>query len=120
MFEERFALKPQETFAASAAVFVMVCIVSAPALATNISRVPCPKATEVALHDPIDALVAEVVSHNTSVSSENDDVVIAKIEIASSSSLLAPRAEAAIREAFRDRDVVRSANGGQGTSQKLR
>ncbi len=115
MFEGRFTLKPQEIFAASAAVFVMACMVSTPALAANISRIPCVKAIEATLQDPIHVLVAEAVGHDISVSSENSDAAIVKIEIASSSSVLAPRAEAAIREAFRDRADERSAEPKQAT-----
>ena len=88
MFGRRYKTNQRNTFAAGAAVFVIAGICTAPALAATSSQIDCPEeATKATLDVPARLLTTDLVS-------------LDEIEIAPSSSLLAPRASAAIRNAF--------------------
>ncbi len=100
MFDRRSKPYQQNTFAAGAALLVMAGFFAAPALAATSAQIPCPDATEATLDVPVHVLVAEFVNQNVPAASITDDEAIAAIEITASYSLLAPRAEAAIRNAF--------------------
>jgi hypothetical protein len=100
--------KQQTTFAANAALFVIVAMFAAPALATTKSLVPCSDATAVDLEIPAQVLITEVVNHDIPVSSIKTDTSIDDIESVSSTSFLVPRAEAAIRNAFEQSDSASS------------
>ena len=97
--------KQQNTFVASAVLVVLAGICTAPALAATSALIDCPEeATRATLDVPGDILTAELVSHSNPAEPNADDETIAeinKIETATSASLLAPRAAAAIREAFK-------------------
>jgi len=94
MFSRRYKLKQRNTFAAGAVIFVMAGVCTAPALAANSARVDCPEeATKATLDVSARLLVTNAVSHSL------PDAEIDKIE-ATPSSLLAPRAAKAIRNAF--------------------
>ena len=97
MFDRRSKPYQQNTFAAGAALLVMAGFFAAPALAATSAQIPCPDAT---LDVPVHVLVTELVNQNIPAASIADNEAIATIEITSSYSLLAPRAEAAIRNAF--------------------
>ena len=87
MFGRRNKLNQRNTFAAGAAFFVMAGI-SAPAIAATSSRIDCPEeSTKATLDVPALLLTTDLVS-------------LDEIEIAPSSSILAPLASAAIRNAF--------------------
>ena len=97
--------KQQNILAASAALFVLAGVCTAPALAATSGRVDCPEeATKATLVVPVSILTTELISRSLPVVPSADDAAITEIdeiETASSSSLLAPRAAAAIREAFK-------------------
>jgi hypothetical protein len=97
--------KQQNTFAASALLVVLAGICTAPALAATSTRIDCPEeATRATLDVTSDILTAELVSHSNPAEPNADEQAIANIdagETASPASLLAPRAAAAIREAFK-------------------
>jgi len=95
--------KQHKTFAANAALFVVAAMFAAPALATTKSQVPCSDATAADLETPVQVLITEVVNHDIPVSSINTDT---------STSILAPRAEAAIRNAFEESDIASSDTSG--------
>jgi hypothetical protein len=90
----------------NAVLVAVVAICSAPALAATTSRIPCSEAVEATLTVLVDDLIAEVVSHDVPAPSINDARAIDEIEVVSSTSLLAPRAEAAIRDAFDESDRI--------------
>ena len=91
--------KQQKTFAANVAFFVTAAILGAPALAATSNSVPCSEISEATLEVSANALIAKVVSHEVP---PNSDSPVDDIESVSSASLLAPRAEAAIRDAFKE------------------
>lgn len=105
MFERRSKPIQQTTFAASATLCVLAGICTAPALAATSSHIDCPEeSTRATLNVPVYALTTELASHGVAYASvDNNEAIIEidEIELASSSSLLAPRAAAAIRDAFR-------------------
>ncbi len=100
MTDRQTAPKQQKSIPASAVFFVMAAIFAAPALAATSIRVPCKDISAPTLDVSLDALITAVVSHDIAVSAAKDDDSVDDIEMISSASLLAPRAEAAIRDAF--------------------
>lgn len=95
MFGRRYRSIQRNTFAAGAAVFVMAGICTAPALAATSAQIDCPEeATRATLDVPARFLATDFVSHSV------PEAEIDEAEITPSSSLLAPRAAAAIRNAF--------------------
>jgi len=104
MFGRRYRSIQRNTFAAGAAVFIMAGICTAPALAATSAQIDCPEeATRATLDVPAHFLATDFVSHSVpaaSITDENISTEIDEAEIAPSSSLLAPRAAAAIRNAF--------------------
>lgn len=96
--------KRQKTFAANAAFFVMAAIFAVPALAATSSRIPCSEADVATLNVPVNTLITTIVSHDFPAIATMDDAARDEIETVSSASLLAPRAEAAIRDAFKEID----------------
>ena len=103
MFDRRIKPNQQNTFAVGAAVFVIAGVLTTPALAATSVRFPCPEAADATLDVSVHVFAAELVNHDAPVaSSEGDDAIAAieELELAPSNSLLAPRAEAAIRNAF--------------------
>lgn len=105
MFDRRSKPIHQNTFTASAALIVLAGIFTAPALAATSTRIDCPEeATKATLDVPVHILTTELVSNNIPTEPSADDKTIAEldeIETASSNSLLAPQAAAAIRDAFK-------------------
>lgn len=91
MADRRTQPRQQTSFAVTAAVFLVTAIIiSAPSLAASDLHMPCRDNALVAdLEVPVQTLVAQLV---------NNDIP------SPSASILAPLAEAAIREAFRDKD----------------
>jgi len=95
MFGRRYKSNQRNTFAAGAVIFVMAGICTAPALAANSARVDCPEeATKATLDVSAHLLATDLVSHSV------PEAEIDEVEATPSSSLLAPRAAAAIRNAF--------------------
>lgn len=93
-----------KTLAGKAGLFVVAAIFTVPALAATGSRIPCSEAVEATLTVSDKVLITEAVSHDLPAPEIEDDTSINEIETISSSSLLAPRAEAAIRDAFEEID----------------
>jgi hypothetical protein len=93
-----------KTLASKAAVLMLAALCAAPTLAASGSRIPCSEAVEATLSVPVNALITESISHDLPPPAINDDTSIDEIEVVSSTNLLAPRAEAAIRDAFAESD----------------
>jgi hypothetical protein len=91
MADRRTQPRQQTSFAVTAAVFLATAIIiSAPTLAASDRHMPCADNAQAAdLEVPVQALVAQLV---------NNDIP------SPSTSILAPLAEAAIREAFGDKE----------------
>ncbi len=98
----RHTPKQQKTFAASAAVLVAAAILGAPSLAATSHSIPCSEISEATLEVSANALIAETVSHELPTLPANSETPVDDIESISSASLLVPRAEAAIRDAFKE------------------
>lgn len=100
--------KQQKTFAANAAFLVTAAILSAPVFAATTNSIPRSDISEATLEVSVNAFVAEVVGHDVPVvaamAPTPGNVPVDDFESISSASLLAPRAEAAIRDAFRESD----------------
>jgi len=95
MIGRRYKSNQRNTFAAGAVIFVMAGICTAPTLAANSARVDCPEeATKATLDVSAHLLATDLVSHSV------PEAEIDEVEATPSSSLLAPRAAAAIRNAF--------------------
>lgn len=103
MFDRRSMANQQSVLAAGTALMLLAGIFTAPALAATQAQLPCLDATEATLEVPAQILGTEFANNEIpSVSFSDDETIseISEIGFASSSSLLAPRAEAAIRDAF--------------------
>lgn len=98
----RHTPKQHKTFAAGAAVLVTAAILGAPALAATSNSIPCGEISEATLEVSAIALISEMVSHEIPTVPRNSEAPVDDIESVSSASLLAPRAEAAIRDAFKE------------------
>jgi hypothetical protein len=104
MADRHISPKQHRTLAANAALFVVAAIVAAPALAATSSRIPCSEAVEVTLNIAVASLITETVGHNIPAPSITGESSIDEISVVSSTSLLVPRAEEAIRDAFAESD----------------
>jgi len=97
MSDRRKRPNKRDTLAAAAAIFVYASIFATPVLAAPSSRIPCPEAKQATLEVRLHVLDTEFV---TQPATSADPAANEAPELASASSLLAPRAEAAIRYAF--------------------
>ena len=104
MADRQGSPKQQGTLAANAALFVLAAIFAAPALAATSSRIPCSEAVEVTLKVAFESLITETVGHNVPAPSILGESSIDENSAVSSISVLVPRAEEAIREAFAESD----------------
>ncbi len=91
----------QNACVATAAFLAMAALFSAPALAATTNAIPCSDAT---LDVPLSVLVVNVVNHEMTLAPDADDQRVSSdaIEIVASVRVLLPRAEAAVRNAFKD------------------
>ena len=105
MVDRRSTPERQSSFAANAALVVTAAIFTVPALASTAIHIPCTDVPDATLEIPAEALVAKVVNHNIPVS---NIISGEEIGVASSESLLVPRAAAAVRDAFRETDSADS------------
>ena len=108
MFDRRSTARQQNTFAARAALLLFAGILTVPALAATTAQLPCLDATDATLEVPVQVLATEFVNNTIAAALNPNDETISEIEdmeFASSSSLLAPQAEAAIRNAFQISDT---------------
>ena len=115
MAERRISPKHPKSFAANAAIFLSAALISLPALGSNSTPIPCPLSDQATLDVSPDELVATAVSHDVSYAAPGR--ASAKTDTSNPVSLLAPRAEAAIREAFQQGE---SAPAGTRVSELLR
>jgi len=112
MTDRQIPPKQRNSVAAGAAFFVLVAIFASPALAATSSQIPCGDSVEVTLTVAIESLITETVGHNVPApliireSSEDGFSVV------STTSLLAPRAEEAIRDAFAESDSAANSLSG--------
>lgn len=84
-------------------VVLLIGAFSAPAFATNIDNLPCETSTKkVSLDVKLDELIAVETSHEISVVTITKEDTLKKVSLTPSNRLLAPQAEAAIRDAFAD------------------
>ena len=104
MADRQVSPKQRRKLAADAAFFVLATIVATPALAATSSRIPCSEAVEVTLNVAVASLITENVGHTVPAASITGESSIVEISTISSTSLLAPRAEEAIRDAFAESD----------------
>jgi len=104
MADRQLTPKLDKTLASKAAMLMLAALCAAPTLAASSSRIPCNEAVEATLTVPANALRTAVVSRDIPVPSIDEDTTIDEIEVVSSTNLLAPRAAAAIRDAFADSD----------------
>ena len=102
MTEGRAKPYPAKNLAANAAVFASVILLGAPALASTISDKACPKSEQATLSVADTQLNANNISHHVTLVPITNSDSSRSVEANSKTSLLAPRAEAAIREAFSD------------------
>jgi len=94
-------LLAQKTLAASAASFVLLAI-SFPALAASGNKLLCHEESNANLDVPVEKLSAKLIDHDVSTETLEDIVTGTVDHKLVASRLLAPRAEAAIRDAFED------------------
>ena len=83
-----------------ATVVTVLGMLTAPALAAPSVQIPCPEASAATLHVSDTTLATKFVNHNAPAASMSEVATDKKLEVSASSSLLAPRAVAAIRDAF--------------------
>ncbi len=91
-------------FAVNAAVLLSLLLFAGPAQAVKSDAVPCPKSEPATLKVSVHELVTALVSSDISIIDEHSELD----EISPALTLLAPQAEAAIREAFQEVPSVSS------------
>lgn len=104
MTDRQISPNQQNSVAANTAVFVFVAILASPALAATSSQIPCSDSVEVTLTVAVESLITETVGHNVPAPSIIRESSQDGVAVVSTFSLLAPRAEEAIRDAFAEID----------------
>ncbi len=104
MVDRQVPPNQRKTIAAKTAFIALAAIIAAPGLAATSSRIPCSEAVEATLNVTDTALIIASVSHDSPAPSIDNDTPVEEIAVVSSTSLLGPRAEAAIRDAFSESD----------------
>jgi hypothetical protein len=108
MADRETSAKQHRTITANAAFFVLTAVFAVPALAATSGRIPCSEGVEATLTVTANSLITQTVGHNIPKPTVIKESSIGDISIVSSTSLLAPRAEEAIREAFEEVDSARA------------
>ena len=106
MFDRRKSSETQNTFAAAAALLVVSGVLASPAIAATSSLLPCKEATQATLHVHSNELTTTVVSRTAAETSVGKTSLLENVAMSSSENLLAPRAEAAIRDAFQESEAL--------------
>ena len=101
MADRYSGLTTQKTLAASAASFIWLAI-SIPALAASSNKLLCDEESDANLDIPVATLTTKAVEHQITLNALEDIVVNSRDHKLAAARLLAPRAEAAIRDAFED------------------
>jgi len=104
MADRQVSPKQNRTLAANAAFVVLTAIFALPALAATSSRIPCSEAVEVTLSVAFETLISGTFSHKVPAPSILDESSIDEVSVVSPISVLAPRAEEAIRDVFAEID----------------
>ena len=104
MTDRQIAPNQRNSVAADTAFFVLVAIFASPALAATSSQIPCSDSVEVTLTVAVESLITETVGHNVPAPSIIRESSEDGVSVVSTTSLLAPRAEEAIRDAFAQSD----------------
>lgn len=94
----------QNSVAAETAFLVLVAIFASPALAATGSQIPCSDSSEVTLTVAVESLITETVGHNVPAPSIIREPSEDGVAVVLPTSLLTPRAEEAIRDAFAESD----------------
>jgi len=113
MADRQIPPNKQNSVAANAAFFVLAAIFATPALAATSSRIPCSEAVEVTLTVAVETLITETAGHNVPAPPVVSESSKDQVSVVSTTSLLAPRAAEAIRDAFAESD--NAAIGSQST-----
>jgi len=92
------------TVVANAAFCVLAALFATPALAALNSRIPCSEAVEVTFTSAVESLTSQTVAHNLPAPSIVRESSENGVSVVPATSLLAPRAEEAIRDAFAESD----------------
>lgn len=106
MFDRRNPSVPQNTFAAAAALLLVSGILASPAIAATSSLFACKEATQATLHVHANELTTVVVSSTVTETSAEKTSLLQDVALTSPKNLLAPRAEAAIRDAFQESEAL--------------
>lgn len=93
-------------FAVVVAVSLMGGALSSSAVAATSGHIPCSELTEATLNIPDNVFVTELVNSEEVVLPIGSESPKSDVEVAASSTLLGPRAEEAIRNAFLERDAA--------------
>jgi hypothetical protein len=107
MFDSRKRPNQRKTIAASAALVTMAAILAAPAVAATTPGISCPETNEANLHVQVEALTAVPVNHEIMLIPTSTRTPLEEINVATSATVLAPLAEAAIRDAFQGVDSAK-------------
>ena len=89
-----------KSFAAPAAMLLLGAVYAAPVVAASTVALQCDQDYQASLLIRVDDLTVRVVNHDLPATLLNQSPVSPEIDIASSTEFLAPRAAAAIRDAF--------------------
>jgi hypothetical protein len=104
MADRQIPPNPQNPVVANAAMFILVAIFTAPALAATSSQIPCSESVQITLDVAVESLIAETVGHNVPAPSIIRKSSKDEVTVVSTTSFLVPRAEEAIRDAFAESD----------------
>lgn len=96
--------------APGAALLLVGCLFTFPALGATPHHVLCSESDSPTLEVHIEALTAEIVSHDLSVKPIDEDEAVEETEVVIHTPILEPRARQAIRKAFRDELLETSAD----------
>jgi hypothetical protein len=119
MANRRNTPQQPKSFAANAAIFVAAAFFALPALAATTCQVPCSDTKLANLDVAVTALLPKAVSHEVMITPVDDGAAAQQTAIEASASLLAPRAEAAIRKAFTESDSAADTAAGMEPSKTV-
>lgn len=88
--------------ASSAVLLLAGCLFTLPALGATPHHVLCSESDSPTLDVHVEALTAEIVSHDLSAKPLKEDSAVEETKVVLNTPILEPRAREAIREAFRD------------------
>jgi len=104
MANRQFPPNQANTVVANAAFCVLAALFASPALAALNSRIPCSEAVEVTFTADVESIASQTVAHNIPAPALIRESSEDGVSVVPTTSLLAPRAEEAIRDAFAESD----------------